>query len=168
MRPKSSPIRSWALLATFLAILAFARHMGVFVHLFEKDFYTEFTYPLEIDISLLVDRHLGNQSVADVEPINLFAYTYTKTSRLKCHELVGNVKLLLVVKSALGHFELRQAIRETWGNEQLDVIRRVFLLGSGPDEDIQRRIDQEDELYHDIVQSSFIDDYRQLIYSILV
>ncbi|EFX64346.1 hypothetical protein DAPPUDRAFT_66289 [Daphnia pulex] len=133
--------------------------MGVFTHFLEKDYYTEFSYPLDVDLQPLVkDLAVGN--VPAVKPINTFNYTYLKLCADKC---ANNPKLLLVVKSALTHFEQRQAIRETWGDEmQFSTIeiRRVFLLGTGFNPEIQRKVDEESEMFNDIVQADFVDDYH--------
>jgi beta-1,3-galactosyltransferase / beta-1,3-N-acetylglucosaminyltransferase len=133
--------------------------MGVFTHFLEKDYYSEFSYPLDVDLQPLIkDLIVGNAPA--VKPINMFNYPYLKLCENKC---ANNPKLLLVVKSAITHFEQRQAIRETWGNEMRfsDVeIRRVFLLGIGFDPEIQRKVDTEDAMFSDIVQADFVDDYH--------
>nr|SVE75802.1 EOG090X07IA [Daphnia hispanica] len=136
-------------------------HMGVFTHFLEKDYYTEFSYPLEGNLQPLVkELKLGNEP--PIKPINVFNYSYLKLCQNKCSNN-ENPKLLFVVKSALHHSEQRQAIRQTWGN-QLNFsgveIRRVFLLGTGSDPEIQEKVDEEDKLYDDIVQADFHDDYR--------
>ncbi|XP_042201552.1 N-acetyllactosaminide beta-1,3-N-acetylglucosaminyltransferase 2 [Callorhinchus milii] len=72
--------------------------------------------------------------------------------------------LLLVVKSVVGSFERRQAIRETWGKEGkvegLEV-RLVFLLGSSRGEgygpNLKALLGFEDGLYGDLLQWDFRD-----------
>ena len=155
----TAPVKS-IILATFLLIVIIcSSYMGIFTHFQEKDYYTEFSYPLDVDLQPLVkDMVVGK--VPSIKPINMFNYTYLKLCENKCS---NNLKLLFVIKSALTHFEQRQAIRQTWGNQRRfsDVeIRRVFLLGTGFDPDIQRQIDLEDKMYSDIVQADFVDDYR--------
>lgn len=162
---KASPIKSF-LSTTFLAMLAvsftvFLNYMGVFTHAYEKDYYTEFSYPLDVDLQPLVKQHIDGK-VPTTEPINLFNYSYLKSCENKCSKN-SNPVIVFVVKSALPHFNRRQAIRQTWGNQNRfsDVpMRRVFLLGTGFDPDIQRLIDQESALHGDIVQADFHDDYR--------
>ena len=135
--------------------------MGVFTHFLEKDYYTEFSYPLDVDLQPLVKELIVGHTPS-TKPINIFNYTYLKSCEDKCSSN-SNPKLLFVVKSSLPHFEQRQAIRQTWGNQMRfpDIeIRRVFLLGTGPDSEIQQRIDQEHNQHGDIVQADFHDDYR--------
>lgn len=135
--------------------------MGVFTHLLEKDYYSKFSYPLDVDLQPLVKELLTGQ-VPHTEPINVFNHVYLKPCTEKCANN-SNPTLLLVVKSALNHFKQREAIRQTWGYQKRfsDVeIRRVFLLGTGSDPEIQQEIDLEDNVYHDIVQANFHDDYR--------
>lgn len=136
-------------------------HMGAFTHFLEKDYYTEFSYPLQGNLQPLVKELIvGNEP--PIKPINVFNYSYLKLCHDKCSSN-ANLKLLYVVKSALHNFEQRQAIRQTWGN-QLHLshveVRRIFLLGTGFDPEIQRKVDEEDRLHEDIVQADFHDDYR--------
>lgn len=140
---------------------AFLNYMGVFTHLYEKDYYSEFSFPLDVDLQPLVNELLLGQ-VPQTKPINLFNYSYLKPCKEKCANN-STPTILFVVKSALHHFNQREAIRQTWGyqNRFSDVeIRCVFLLGTGSDPEIQRQIDLEDNTYHDIVQTDFHDDYR--------
>lgn len=144
-----------------LASLGFGlNYMGVFTHLFERDYYEEFSYPLHVDLQPLV-KDLISGRIPSIAPINKFDYTFRKSCHKKCS--YAKPKLLFVIKSAMPHFEQRAAIRETWGNEQqfLDVeVRRIFLLGIGTNAEIQRKLDLEDLLYGDIVQANFYDNYR--------
>ncbi len=158
---KASPVLS-TIVATPLLIffIFFLIYMGVFTHFLEKDYFTEFSYPLDVDLQPLVKKLIVGET-PPTKPINMFNYTYLKLCQEKCSNN-ANPKLLFVVKSAIPHFELRQAIRQTWGNQMRfpDIeIRRVFLLGTGTDPEIQRKVDQEDIQYGDIVQADFHDDY---------
>ena len=82
----------------------------------------------------------------DVTPINGHTYTIMKTAKGKCHDEEGHFvkqRVVYVVKSALSHFERREAIRRTWGYEKRfsDVpMRTVFLLGSGADVGVQEKV----------------------------
>ena len=76
--------------------------------------------------------------------------------------------LLVVVNSAVTHFEERDAIRQTWG--QFAVERGsllLFLIGSpdpfNPDSDlIQEKVFREEESHGDLLQGSFIENYYNL------
>ena len=79
-----------------------------------------------------------------------------------------NLTLLIIVLSSTTNFKKRQILRETWTNEKYyrlyGDIKTVFLLGQDKDEDIQKKIDQEFNIYGDIVQGGFIDSYHNLTY----
>ena len=149
----------------FTLIYLFSLFSGLFTHLFEKDYHTEFSYPLDMDVLPLVQQLQMNGKIdeLDVQPINVFNYSYLKSCRHKCPE-GSTPRLVFVIKSAIPHFERRQAIRQTWGYEKRfsDVdIRRVFLLGRSPSSpDQEMAIDREDALHGDIVQADFIDAYN--------
>ncbi|XP_077398662.1 N-acetyllactosaminide beta-1,3-N-acetylglucosaminyltransferase 2 [Vanacampus margaritifer] len=74
--------------------------------------------------------------------------------------------LLMAIKSQVGNFENRQAIRETWGrsgfvegefNKKGGFVRTVFLLGRqdsslGPHPDLKNFLDLESQKHRDILQ----------------
>ena len=64
------------------------------------------------------------------------------------------VDILIMVTSAVSHVDRRNAIRQTWGRH-LPKLRSklIFLLGQGRDQ--QSKIQEESEVYHDIVQEDF-------------
>ncbi|KAL4646093.1 UDP-GlcNAc:betaGal beta-1,3-N-acetylglucosaminyltransferase 7-like [Arapaima gigas] len=79
------------------------------------------------------------------------------------------VELLVVVKSVIEQHDRREAVRRTWGREQLAGGRRVktlFLLGTpsiGKDQkNLQKLIEYEDRLYGDILQWDFMDTFFNL------
>jgi hypothetical protein len=120
---------------TVLAIITL-QYFGVFTHIFELDFYTNFSYPLEGDIQKYV-LQLRNMETPDIAPINVYNYTFISSCNKKCREsdYVGKLRLLYIVKSAVHHFDRRLAIRNSWGFEKRfsDVpIRTVILHGVDP------------------------------------
>lgn len=130
--------------ATALA-LTILQFFGAFSHLFEKDYYTEFSYPYEGDVRSSVSQ-LRLDKKPDVAPVNFYNYTFRKDCRSRCDSETTGLRLVFVIKSAPEHFERRLAIRETWGYEGRfsDVeIRRVFVLGFQSDVRQQERIDKE-------------------------
>ena len=141
-------------------------YMGVFVHMREKDFHTEFTYPLEGDLYSWIGQ-LKRGERPDVEPINDHSYTILKHAKSKCVEEDGvhyiSLRVIYLVKSAMDHFDRRKVIRDTWGYERRfsDVeIRTVFLLGSQPGNvDLQAKIESEYQTHRDLVQGDFVDSY---------
>ncbi|XP_062867764.1 N-acetyllactosaminide beta-1,3-N-acetylglucosaminyltransferase 2 [Trichomycterus rosablanca] len=84
--------------------------------------------------------------------------------------------LLMAIKSQVGHFEERQAIRETWGKsgwikgeerEQMWQVRTVFLLGrqdimTGPHPDLGALLQMENNLSKDVLQWDFKDTFFNL------
>ncbi|XP_062341411.1 N-acetyllactosaminide beta-1,3-N-acetylglucosaminyltransferase 2 [Osmerus eperlanus] len=84
--------------------------------------------------------------------------------------------LLMAVKSQVGNFENRQAIRETWGRSGLvkgeqgrvgGLVRTVFLLGrqdstTGPHPDLGGLLELESQQYRDILQWDFRDSFFNL------
>jgi hypothetical protein len=158
----------------FIASIFLLNFFGVFKHFFEVDFDDkEFDYPYNGDVLALAYQLRHNQR-PDIEPINYYNYTYRHNNERKCMEEQGtrdlNPQLVILVKSAMGNFERRNAIRSSWGFERRfsDVlIRTVFLLGveksvlEGVDRitELQKLIDLEAEKFNDIVQLNFVDTY---------
>ncbi|XP_069803595.1 UDP-GlcNAc:betaGal beta-1,3-N-acetylglucosaminyltransferase 7-like [Dendropsophus ebraccatus] len=81
----------------------------------------------------------------------------------------GDVHLLIVVKSIIEQHDRREAVRRTWGKEkEVDgkKIKTLFLLGTtsiGKDHrNLQRLIEQENQIYGDILQWDFMDTFFNL------
>ncbi|KAI9524881.1 hypothetical protein NQZ68_014416 [Dissostichus eleginoides] len=84
--------------------------------------------------------------------------------------------LLMAIKSQMGNFQNRQAIRETWGRSGLvkgestkkgGLVRTVFLLGrqdssTGPHPDLKNLLELENQKYGDILQWDFKDTFFNL------
>ncbi|XP_068191400.1 N-acetyllactosaminide beta-1,3-N-acetylglucosaminyltransferase 2 [Antennarius striatus] len=84
--------------------------------------------------------------------------------------------LIMAIKSQVGNFENRQAIRETWGRSGLvtgeaskksGLVRTVFLLGrqdssTGPHPDLKNLLELENQKYGDILQWDFRDTFFNL------
>lgn len=89
---------------------------------------------------------------------------------------VPPLTLLMAIKSQVGNFENRQAIRETWGRSGAvpgevlrrgGLVRRVFLLGrqdssTGPHPDLKNLLELENRKYGDILQWDFRDTFFNL------
>ncbi|XP_053368627.1 beta-1,3-galactosyltransferase 1-like isoform X1 [Clarias gariepinus] len=82
--------------------------------------------------------------------------------------------LVLMVPVAPKNREARDAIRTTWGSEKMvmgKVVSLFFLLGQPGHEGrekVQQMILQESEKYHDIIQSDFLDSYKNLTIKTMV
>lgn len=83
--------------------------------------------------------------------------------------------LFMAIKSQVGNFENRQAIRETWGRSGLvtgesykkSLVRTVFLLGrqdssTGPHPDLKNLLELENQKYGDILLWDFRDTFFNL------
>ncbi|CAJ1064955.1 N-acetyllactosaminide beta-1%2C3-N-acetylglucosaminyltransferase 2 [Xyrichtys novacula] len=80
----------------------------------------------------------------------------------------GEKLLLFAIKSTPGHFERRQAVRETWGEEGVKQsglrVRTVFLMGShqADDPDLSPLLSFESQLFGDILQWDFQESFLNL------
>lgn len=82
------------------------------------------------------------------------------------------IDFLIWVHSGPANYRRRIALRETWANPKnmpnfptgLATAKVVFFLGAIRNDTIQRRIVFESEVYQDIVQEDYIDNYRNLTY----
>ncbi|KAK7793655.1 hypothetical protein R5R35_006139 [Gryllus longicercus] len=146
----------------FLILFVILHFFGAFTHIFEEDFFENFQYPLEGDIRVYVEQ-MKNHEKPSVQPINEYNYPFLSTCEEKCKLGHGEkLRLVYIVKSATNHFDRRRAIRNTWGYEKRfsDVpIRTVFILGKNDDVELQRRIEEEQKHYRDVVQADFVDTY---------
>lgn len=132
--------------------------MSDYVH--TKNFDDNFDYPLNVDIKPLIEEVMSGKKPS-VAPINYHPYRYLTNSG-KCN-VVDKLDLFIIVKSAMNHFEHRQAIRQTYGQESFlpgRVIKILFFLGI---EDIkthlQKQIETEMAKFKDIIQMDFHDTY---------
>ena len=131
----------------------------------ELGYETEFVYPIEGDIRNYVDEMEQGEKLS-VNPYDNHNINFIIKNEGKCvtsnddEEGTLPIRVVYLVKSALGNVENRRAIRRTWGYENRfsDVqIRTVFLLGS--DNKGQTIVKRENEEFNDIIQGDFIDTY---------
>ncbi|PSN57881.1 hypothetical protein C0J52_05665 [Blattella germanica] len=71
--------------------------------------------------------------------------------------------MLILIHSAPENVQLRQVIRESWGQRN-DDYEVLFLLGKVNNPKIQKSLEEEETIYSDLVQGNFIDSYRNLTY----
>lgn len=81
----------------------------------------------------------------------------------------GDVFLLVVIKSVATQYDRREAIRKTWGKEQVvdgKRIRTLFLLGRSANQEEklhhQKLVEFENQIYGDILQWDFEDTFFNL------
>lgn len=143
------------LISVFLIVVV----SGLFTHLLEYDYHTDFKYPYDGDIQQSLLQLQQNQ-VPDIAPINVYNYEYVIKSKNKCIVEDQTLRLVYIIKSAPENLDRRNAIRKTWGYQKRfsDVeIRTVFILGVKLG--MQDKINEESLQYHDIVQANFTDSY---------
>ncbi|XP_059225442.1 uncharacterized protein LOC106083981 [Stomoxys calcitrans] len=80
----------------------------------------------------------------------------------------SDIEALILVHSAPRNNEKRQIIRETWasiGHHMVESpLRVLFLLGYVNDDALQWDIYKENSQFGDVIQGSFVDDYRNMTY----
>ncbi|XP_017012033.2 beta-1,3-galactosyltransferase brn [Drosophila takahashii] len=127
-----------------LPLILLVDYCGLLTHLHELDFERHFHYPLETDSS-------GSSG--------LEKFSYLRVPSFQAEEQPP--RLTLLIKSAVGNVQRREAIRRTWGYEGRfsDVqLRRIFLLGQsalGGEKDVA----WESREHGDILQADFADSY---------
>ncbi|KAI8425091.1 hypothetical protein MSG28_006951 [Choristoneura fumiferana] len=89
------------------------------------------------------------------------------------HVEVGKPYIIIIVTSYVGHVELRSAHRRAIPKELLDSmnVTRIFLLAKIPPHEKyinQNAIEDESRAFGDILQGSFIEDYRNLTFKHLM
>lgn len=94
-----------------------------------------------------------------------YPYRFLLNEPDKCRERAPFLVLLVVTEPK--EIEVRNAIRQTWGNESSVpgvTLVRLFLTGVHPryGAPLQRLLEEESALHHDIVQQDFLDTYNNL------
>lgn len=110
--------------------------------------------------------HEANESVLNDKLIHKHEYEVLLNNEAICDSDIFIVFLVLTDPS---HTEIRQIIRSTWGSVKLyngAKLRHVFLVGQRFNEgkEIQQKLREESDKYHDIAQGNFVDSYKNLTY----
>ncbi|XP_049593804.1 N-acetyllactosaminide beta-1,3-N-acetylglucosaminyltransferase 2 [Syngnathus scovelli] len=142
--------------------------------------------------SACVSRKCSDSHLYDVNKIPAQLRTFVKSMHCRSYPMIINQPtmckrnrtksglrypmLLIAIKSQVGNFENRQAIRETWGRSGFvtgefkkkgGFVQTVFLLGrqdssTGPHPDLKNFLDLENRKYADILQWDFRDSFFNL------
>ena len=130
-------------------------------------FLSQYTYPLEINVNKVLS---GDNSV---RPITSHPFTYIHNVRSACSKFPRapgakeEPHIIVMVKSSAEHFDLRQTVRETWGNvTSYDHVAVVFMLGF--QKSVQEQVDTESNINKDVVQETFMDTYRNNTYKTIM
>ena len=98
-------------------------------------------------------------------PLTIGRNVYTINNVRLCSD-VRDLLLLVLIHTSTVHFQRRKTIRQTWANINMlrtYNMRVVFLLGKHQNStDVQTKIQQESDMYGDIVQGNFVDSYHNL------
>lgn len=92
-----------------------------------------------------------------------FEFTINPGYRV-CSADLGESKILIcMIANRPENFEKRKLIRQTWSNHSFfPNVRIIFLTGLSNDSNVNLKLEQENQIYKDIVQENFIDTYRNL------
>lgn len=86
------------------------------------------------------------------------------TNQVPCNDTMTKDPLVLIlIHSAPENWQKRHVIRETWGKEDARA-RLLFLLGAVNTANLQLKLNQENDLFQDMVQGNFHDAYRNMTY----
>ncbi|XP_050346544.1 beta-1,3-galactosyltransferase brn-like isoform X1 [Nymphalis io] len=134
---------------------------GVCDYMNTKSFDKDFHYPLDVNIQPLISNVLVNK-MPEHPPINVYPYKFLSNS-VKCLTQ-ERLDLFIVVKSAMGNFEQRNGIRQTYGQEKLitgKIVRILFFIGIDDQvkSPMQKRIEEEMAIFNDVIQMDFHDSY---------
>eukprot|EP00058_Branchiostoma_floridae_P015865 XP_002601353.1 hypothetical protein BRAFLDRAFT_82723 [Branchiostoma floridae] len=95
--------------------------------------------------------------------VNPHGYRIVNSLEDKCKG--EDVFLVVVVTSAPGHVKQRDAIRQTWGNENIlphKNVKVLFALGRSDNPQVENAVQREVRTFQDIIQEEFLDSYRNL------
>jgi len=118
-------------------------------------------YPLDNVLDIVESIHSTGKTKAN--PINNVMDYYNTIYNINCSD---EVELVIIVKSYVGNFLQRAAIRSTWGKYANNRVKVCFATGySKLHEEILRL---EYLNFKDIIQFSFFDRYRNNIYNTMM
>ncbi|GCB78078.1 beta-1,3-galactosyltransferase 1 [Scyliorhinus torazame] len=95
--------------------------------------------------------------------LNPHNFNYLINEPNKCEEF--SPFLVILVSTTHKEFDARQAIRETWGDENNFkgiLVITLFLLGRNTDNVLNEMVEQESQIFHDIIVEDFLDSYHNL------
>ncbi|CAH8448895.1 unnamed protein product [Schistosoma rodhaini] len=140
-----------------------------------------FEHSLDVDLYMIYEnefKSLNNKpSIKPINPVKFNAVLQPINSCKLSNQSDASPDLVIFVKSALLHLELRNNIRQSWGNSNcfryFGVRTRIlFILGRSGSTDwkhssTQSMVLQEHMKYNDIVQFDFIEDYHNVTYKLI-
>ncbi|XP_021375533.1 beta-1,3-galactosyltransferase brn-like [Mizuhopecten yessoensis] len=115
---------------------------------------------MHIDLKTHVRRKIEEGVDIEVLPINPHPFNYIHSPPECDFEATSDsFNLIILVKSSVQHFALRDGIRKTWGNvTSFSNVQVVFLVAFK--QSAQTDIDNEAARFSDIIQENFTDAYK--------
>lgn len=106
---------------------------------------------------ILEDKNVDSNQMFDIPE---FKYLISKP---ECSRNDSALYFVTLVHSSPTQYERRAACRETWAHSDART-KTYFLMGMIQSPSLQKRINEEEEQFHDIIQGNFIDSYHNLTY----
>ncbi|XP_069979337.1 beta-1,3-galactosyltransferase 2 [Penaeus vannamei] len=81
------------------------------------------------------------------------------------HFCAKDLLVLNMMPVSVGDVESRARVRRMWGSREVVAstkLRPLFLVGESSDAEQQRRLQEESDEYHDVIQVGFVDSYLNL------
>lgn len=126
-------------------------------------------YILKLEETYVESRGQYTNNLPSFIAESKFVYVIENGNICKEQNIISS---LIVVHSATQNGFNRAVIRSTWGNSSYlkrFKMKLIFFLGYPSKTYLQRIIEQESNIYYDIVQGSFLDTYKNLTHkSVLV
>lgn len=130
-------------------------------------------YVAEVEVNTMDEIDLASVTMkpglAELIGTKYVPITLSRPYLMENKELCTSVKdltLIVTAYTAPGNFDRRQIMRGSWLNNSyyshLGTVRVVWLLGMVKNETLQRELEQENDVYHDMLQGEFIDHYVNL------
>ncbi|XP_052072049.1 beta-1,3-galactosyltransferase brn-like isoform X3 [Mytilus californianus] len=134
----------------------------------EKIYLIQFTYPLNNLIDVVDEIETTGRTAEN--PLNNVTKHYVikkdPSTKFCRSEACDSFDMVFIVKSFVGNFGQRVAIRNTWGSQKNLRVKTLFVLGYL--ESFQPFVDFEYEQYGDILQLGFKDTYDSLVYKTII
>ncbi|XP_055295183.1 beta-1,3-galactosyltransferase 5-like [Sitodiplosis mosellana] len=140
------------LVKIMLTAVAFSNILTIFV---------QFSIHSWFETSKLFDI-LGNVNESSNQVFDVPEFKYL-ISKPKCSRNSSAPYFVTLVHSSPTQFERRAACRDTWAHSDPRT-KTYFLMGMVQSSSLQKRINEEDVRFNDIIQGNFVDSYRNLTY----
>ena len=133
------------------------------MHYIIRNFKLVYASLILILISEISNNELTEMKIEAGKNQQVFNYRFIRNPENSICGNSTNIDLLVYVHSSPSNFNRRNNIRKSWANRLLfPGIRLIFILGSSEKKIIGQLNQEESNKYGDIIQSDFLDNYRNL------